>query len=85
MDEHDQIIALLKRIEENQIKGLQAQEQQIAFSKTQLELSGKTIGESISLQRISVARQVQIRNIAFPLILVLVVLLVYLLVKWRML
>jgi hypothetical protein len=85
MGEHDQVIGLLKRIEENQIKALQAQEQQIAFAKAQLERSDKAIAESLTLQRVSVARQTQIRNIALPLILVLLLLLGYLLIKWRML
>jgi len=83
MKERDQIIALLERIEENQAKALHIQEQQVAFAKAQLERSEKTVEESIALQRVSVARQAQVRNVAFPLLFVLVVLLGYLLVKWR--
>jgi hypothetical protein len=85
MGEHDQIVASLKRIEENQLKTLQAQEQQIAFAKAQLERSDKAIAESLTLQRVSVARQTQVRNIALPLILALLVLLGYLLIRWRLL
>ena len=53
------------------------------MAQAQLERSNKSINESIELQRVAVARQTQIRNVALPLILVLLILLVYLLVKWR--
>jgi hypothetical protein len=85
MSDHDQILELLRRIEQNQAKALQAQEQHLALAQAQLERSSKTIGESIELQRVTVARQAQIRNIALPLIAVLLLLLGYLLFKWRML
>jgi hypothetical protein len=85
LEEHDQIIALLKRIEENQQKALLAQEQQIGFARAQLERSEKAVSESLALQRASVARQKEIRNVALPLILALLALLGYLLIKWRML
>ena len=84
MEQHDQIIELLTRIEQNQAKSLQAQEKHLALAQAQLERSNKSIGESIELQRVSVKRQAQVRNIALPLILILLALLGYLLVKWRM-
>ena len=83
MERHEEIIELLKRIEQNQEKALQAHEKQLALAQAQLERSNKSINESIELQRVAVARQTQIRNVALPLILVLLILLVYLLVKWR--
>ena len=83
MEQHDQIIELLKRIEQNQEKALQAQEKHLALAQAQLERSNKSISESIELQRVSVKRQAEVRNIALPLILILLVLLGYLLVKWR--
>ena len=83
MERHDEIIELLKRIEQNQEKALQTQEKHLALAQAQLERSNQSIGESIELQRVAVARQAQVRNIALPLILVLLVLLGYLLVKWR--
>ena len=85
MERHDEIIEALKRIEQNQEKALQAQERLLALAEAQLERSRQSIGESIELQRVSVARQAQVRNIALPLILVLLVLLGYLLIKWRVL
>jgi hypothetical protein len=83
MERHDEIIELLKRIEQNQEKALKAHEQHLALAQAQMERSNRSIAESIELQRVAVARQAQVRNIALPLILVLLVLLGYLLVKWR--
>jgi len=79
----DRILDLLGRIEENQRKALEAQQQHLQIAQAQLERSNKTIQESIELQRTAVARQVQITRIVLPLIAVLVVLLVYLLVRYR--
>jgi hypothetical protein len=85
MEDRDQIVALLKRIEQNQEKALQVQEQQLGFAKAQLEKSEKTVKESMDLQRVSLARQAQIRNVAFPLIFVLLALICYVVFKWRVL
>ena len=83
MQEHDQIIELLRRIEQDQEKALHAQEKHLAMAQAQIDRSAQTVKESIELQRLGIARQAQVRNIALPLILVLLLLLAYLLVKWR--
>ena len=83
MEQHAEIIELLKRIEQNQEKALHAQEKHLALAQAQLERSNQSINESIDLQRVAVARQTQVRNIALPLILILLLLLGYLLIKWR--
>ena len=83
VEQHDQIIELLKRIEQNQEKALQTQKEHLALAQAQLERSNQKVNESIELQRVAVARQAQVRNIALPLILVLLLLLGYLLVRWR--
>jgi hypothetical protein len=85
LEKHDEVIASLKRIEENQVKALLAQEQQIGFARAQLERSEKSLSESLALQRLAAVRQTQIRNVGLPLIIVLLALLGYLLIKWRML
>jgi len=85
MEFQNQVIELLERIDENQLKGLAVQELQIAYTKAQLDRSERSISESIGLQRLAVARQAQIRNLGLPVIAVLLVLLGYLLVKWRVL
>ena len=84
MEQHDQIIELLKRIEQNQLQALQTQEKHLALAQAQLDRSNTTIKESIELQRVAVARQVQMRNFLLPLIVVLLLLLGYLMVRWRM-
>jgi len=81
----EEIIELLRQIEQNQRKALEAQEEHLALAKAQLERSNQTIQESIDLQRLAVARQAQARNVGLPVILVLLFLLVYLMVKWGIL
>jgi hypothetical protein len=85
VERHDEIIELLKRIEQNQQKALDAQDKHLAIAQAHLERSNKSIVESIELQRLAVARAAQVRNIALPLIGLLLVLLGYLLIKWRVL
>jgi hypothetical protein len=84
VDSREEIIEQLKRIEQNQLKALEAQEKHLALAQAQLERSNQSIKESLDLQRVAVARQTQVRNIALPLIIVLMLLIGYLLIKWRM-
>jgi len=85
MSDDDRIIPLLERIEENQRKALAAQEKHLALAQAQLERSNTTIQESIGLQRASVARQKQALVVILPLVAILLLLLVYLLFKYRVL
>lgn len=78
-------VELLRRIEANQREALAAQQEQLALVRAQMERSERTISESIALQKVAVARQSQIRNLALPLVGLLICLLVWLLVRWRML
>ena len=83
MTENDGITELLTRIEENQRKALEAQQQHLQIAQAQLDRSNKTIQESIELQRVAVARQAIVTKFVIPVIIVLLALLGYLLVKWR--
>jgi hypothetical protein len=92
MEHHERIIELLTRIEQNQQRALQAQQealqaqqQHLQLAQAQFERTHRDIDRSFELQRVSVARQTQIRNVAMPLIGVLVLLLIYLLIKSRIL
>jgi len=85
MNENEPVISLLTRIEENQRKALEAQEKHLALAQAQLDRSDQTIQESIELQRTAVARQKQALWVVLPLVGVLVLLLVYLLVRYRVL
>jgi VIT1/CCC1 family predicted Fe2+/Mn2+ transporter len=83
MADSDRIIELLTRIEENQRKALETQRQHVQIAQAQLDRSNNTIQESIELQRTAVARQAQIAKFVLPLIGALLVLLAYLLIKYR--
>jgi len=85
MSENERVIELLERMEENQRKALKAQQEHLQIAQAQLDRSNKTIQESIELQRSAVAKQAQIIKFVTPLIVVLLLLLAYLLVKWRIL
>ena len=80
-----EMVELLRRIEANQQQALATQREQLALVRAQYERSERTIQESVELQKLAVARQAQVRNLALPLIGVLMVLLVWLLVRWRVL
>ena len=90
MDRRDEITDLLRRIEQNQQKSLEAQEKalqahekHLALAQAELERSSRRVGESIELQRLAAARQAQVRNLAVPLIVVVLFLIGYLMVKYR--
>jgi hypothetical protein len=85
MSNDDRILQLLGRIEENQRKALETQQEHLQIAQAQLDRSNKTIQESIELQRTAVARQGQVTKIVLPLIAVLLALLAYLLIKYRVL
>lgn len=80
-----EMIELLRRIEANQREALAAQQEHLALARAQFERSERTINESVQLQRVAVERQSQIRNVTLPVVGLLVVLLVWLLFRWRML
>jgi hypothetical protein len=83
MSDNDRIVELLASIEENQRKALDTQQQHLQIAQAQLERSNKTVQESIELQRVAVSRQAQITRFVVPIICLLVLLLGYLLIKWR--
>ena len=83
MTENERTIELLARIDENQRKALEMQQQHLQIAQAQLDRSNKTIQESLELQRVAVSRQAQITRFVVPLILGLLALLGYLLVKWH--
>ena len=91
MDRWDEIAELLRQIQRNQEKALASQEKallahekQLALTQSELERSQQRIKESVELQRLAVDRQAQVRNIGLPLIVLLLFLIGYLIVKYRM-
>ena len=83
MENHDEILEALKRIEANQVKALQVQQEHVAIARAQIERSERAISESVALQKVSVQRQAFAIKVALPLTILLLVLLGYLLIKWR--
>jgi hypothetical protein len=91
VDRWDEIAELLRQIQRNQEKALASQEKallahekQLALTQSELERSQQRIKESVELQRLAVDRQAQVRNIVLPLIVLLLFLIGYLIVKYRM-
>ena len=82
MSDKHELRSMLQRIEQNQQESLQMQREHLALAREQLERSNQSIDESLELQRSAVARQSQISKIIIPLIAVLVLLLIYLLIRW---
>jgi hypothetical protein len=85
VNDNDEVVELLARIEENQRKALEAQQQHLQVAQAHLDRSNRTVQESIELQRAAVARQAQITRFILPVLVVLLVLIAYLVVKWRIL
>ena len=85
MSENERIIELLTRMEDNQRKALEAHNRHVQIAQAQLDRSNTTIQESIELQRIALTRQARIFRFMLPLAGVLLILLVYLTIKWRIL
>jgi hypothetical protein len=82
---HDAIVDLLRRIEANQRQGLDAQREQIAFARVQVERTERMASESLAVQKAAVERAKRAGAIALPLVVVLLALLAYLLIRYRVL
>ena len=50
MSDCEEVLAILKRMEQNQLKALQIQSEQLAQSKAQIEKTEARVQESIELQ-----------------------------------
>jgi hypothetical protein len=85
MNQQDEVVSLLQRIEANQRTALTVQQEHLDLARAQLERSSQTIAESIELQRKAVARQAQLAKILLPIVALLLLLIVYLLFRWRIL
>jgi cytochrome c-type biogenesis protein CcmH/NrfG len=83
MTDKDEIIELLRRIEANQLRALEAQQEQLTLARAQVERAEQRVAESISLQKVAVQRQAKAAIVFLPVVVALLALLVYLLVRWR--
>lgn len=71
MENKQELLELLRRIESNQIKALESQAEHLSIAKAQIIKTESTINESVQLQRVAVKRQQQVRIVSFSLILFL--------------
>ena len=79
----ERALALLTRIEENQRKAMEIAQQHLALTQAQLDRSSKSIQESLQLQRVAVQRQSLLTKFVLPVVVALILLLAWLLFKWR--
>jgi hypothetical protein len=70
MSEYEEGLAALKRIEQNQLKSLEIQAEQLVVVKAQMERTEARVQESIALQKVALTAQRRALNIALPVILV---------------
>jgi t-SNARE complex subunit (syntaxin) len=80
--DHD-LLELLQRIEANQRKAFEAQTEHLKLARAQFAKSEAMLEESLKVQRTAVARQQRLSLLVLPVILFLIVLVVWIAVKWR--
>ncbi len=81
MSDCEEVVAILKRMEQNQLKALQVQSEQLAQSKAQIEKTEARVQESIELQKIAVSRQARALNLVVPILLLAMLYVAYLLFR----
>ena len=81
MSDCEEVLAILKRIEQNQLQALQTQSEQLAQSKAQIEKTEARVQESIELQKTAVSRQAKALNVVVPILLLAMLYVAYLLFR----
>ena len=81
MSDCEEVLAILKRMEQNQLKALQIQSEQLAQSKAQIEKTEARVQESIELQKTAVSRQAKALNVVVPILLLAMLYVAYLLFR----
>jgi hypothetical protein len=81
MSEYEESLSILRRIEQNQLKSLEMQAEQLAVVKSQMERTEAKVLESIALQKIAVSKQSRALNLVLPVIFVALLYVGYLLFK----
>ena len=83
MDAQEELIQVLRRIEENQLKSLDMQAEHVKFAREQMERAHVASESAQALQRAAMSRVQRISMFIFPVTLLLIALVVYICVKWR--
>ena len=81
MAELDEALSVLRKIEQNQVRSLEMQMEQLALVKAQVARSEAQIHESIALQKIGNQRQARVVNVALPILFAALLYVGYLLYK----
>ncbi len=82
MSHDDDVKQLLIEIRDNQTESLRRQDEHLEIAREQLDRAKSQISESIDLQREAIAKTRMVTRIAFPGILICIVLILYLILKY---
>lgn len=85
MSREDEIVQLLTDIRDGQRTALHRQQEHLELARTQAERMRQTADESVAIQRAAVERVKRVSRVVLPLILVLIALVVWIVVKYRIL
>ena len=69
MAEYDDLVAILKRMELNQLKALDMQAEQLARIQAQTERADARFQESVAIQQATVSRYARITRLMVPIML----------------
>lgn len=81
MQGNEQAADILRRMEQNQLKALEMQAEQLSLLKIQMARTEEKVQESIALQKVAVSRQARALTYVLPIILAMLVYVGYLLVS----
>ena len=82
MDSNEEIKQLLTEIRDNQKLALKRQEEHLELTRIQVDRAGSQVKESIALQKEAMDRFKRVGRIVFPLILLCIGLIVYLILRY---
>ena len=80
--DQEEALAILARIEQNQLKALELQAEQLALVKAQMERTESRVQESIALQKVANSRQARALNFVVPVVVLALVYLGYLIFRY---
>jgi t-SNARE complex subunit (syntaxin) len=83
MSRDDEIVQLLTDLRDGQREALTRQREQLELARGEAERMRRIADESVALQRTAVERASRIGRIVLPLIVLLIALVVWLIVKYR--
>jgi len=82
MQNDDEIKQLLTEMRDNQLLALKRQEEHLELTRLQVERAGNQVKESIALQKEAMDRFKRVGRVVFPLIVLCIVLILYLIAKF---